>query len=377
MIKRMILMLLAVGLVLGGVFGFQAFKGEMIRKFMVANAMPPQVVATAVAVASDWQPDIKAVGEVRAVKGVDIAPEIAGVVDAIKFESGADVDEGAVLVQLRADEDVAKLQALEANARLADITVERDAKQIKTQAISQATVDADSAARDVVKAQVAEQKALVTKKTIVAPFVGHVGLRAVDVGQYVASGTVLVNMQQLDPVYLDFTLPQQNLPQLQVGQKVVAVTDAYPGKSFEGEISALNAKVDSATRNIQVRATFKSPEHLLLPGMYATVVIASGAPQKLVTLPQTAIISNPYGNTVYRVEQKGANDKGEPVRVVEQTFVTTGAMRGDQVAVLSGVKEGDEIVTAGQMKLRNGASVTVNNSVVPSNEAAPKVEDGK
>ena len=375
MIKRMILMLLVVGLVLGGVFGFQVFKGQMIRKYMAAGAAPAQTVATVKAEAQDWQPALKAVGSLRAAQGVDVAPEVPGTVESLPFGSSTDVAQGAVLLQLHAEDDKARLEALEATSRLADIVVERDKKQLKAQAVSQATFDADMAAADVAKAEVNAQRALLAKKTILAPFAGRVGIRSVDVGQYLNAGTVVVTLQQLDPLYLDFTLPQQALPQLQIGQKVVARSDVYPDKAFDGTITAINAKVDVATRNVQIRATFANPDPTLLPGMFATVTVPSGAPQHWVTLPQTAIVYNPYGNTVYRVEEKGKKDKGEPILTATQAFVTTGETRGDQIAVLSGVKDGDQVVSAGQMKLHNGATVVVNNNAQPSNEAAPKVED--
>ena len=373
--KRMIIMLILVGLVLGGVFGWLKFSHMMMTKYMAAASNPPQTVSTIKAGMQDWQPETKAVGSLRAVKGADLAAEVSGIVDALYFESGDDVEAGKVLLHLRDADDIAKLQALEATARLADITLQRDQKQLKVQAVSQAIVDADVANSDAAKAQAEAQKAIIDKKTIRAPFAGHIGIRLADIGQYLNTGTAVVTLQQLDPIYLDFYLPEQALPQLQAGQKVTVKTDARPDKEFEGEITAINSKVEADTRNILVRATLKNAERLLLPGMYATVNIATGAPQRLLTVPQTAITYNPYGNTIYTVETSGKNAKDEPQLTAKQTFVTTGDTRGDQVVVLSGLKEGDEIVSSGQIKLHNGSPVTINNSVQPSNEANPKPKD--
>jgi membrane fusion protein (multidrug efflux system) len=371
----MIIMLLLIGLVLGGVFGFKAFGRKMMLQFMAASSNPSQTVSTTKVKTQDWQPELKAVGSLRAVKGADLASEVAGIVDSIHFESGDDVEEGKVLIELRSADDIARLHALEATAKLAAITLERDQKQLKVQAVSQATVDTDAANLDSAKAEAAAQQAIIDKKTIRAPFAGHIGIRAVDIGQYLNAGTTIVTLQQLDPIYLDFFLPQQSLPQIEVGQKVTAKTDARPDKVFDGEITAINSKVDPATRNIQIRATFKNAEHLLLPGMYAEVAVASGQPQHLMTLPQTSITYNPFGNTVYVVKENGKNEKGEPKLTVTQTFVTTGDTTGDLIAVLSGVKEGDEVVTAGQLKLHNGSVVIINNSIQPTTDANPKPED--
>ena len=280
-----------------------------------------------------------------------------------------------MLLQLRSDSDRAHLRALESAAKLAEITLQRDLKQLQSQAVSQATVDADSAALEGAKALVLEQRAVIEKKTVLAPFTGHLGIRAIDVGQYLASGTTVVTLQQLDPIYVDFFLPQQMLPKLKVGQKVVVTTDAVAGKEVEGAITALNAKIDPNTRNIQVRATLPNPDRALLPGMFANVAVTSGDAQRLVTLPQTAISYNPYGNTVYRIEQQAADEKSKGGLVAKQSFVTTGETRGDQVAVLSGVKEGEEIASSGLMKLHNGSMVVVNNSVTPTNDPAPKPKD--
>ena len=369
MIKRMIIMLVGAGVVLGGFFAFQNFKAHMIAQVMASMANPPQTVSTVTAEMQDWQPHMQAVGSLRAVNGADLSLEVSGIVGELHFNSGDDVSAGTVLLRLRADDDAAKLQALQATADLAQITYDRDVKQWKAQAISQATVDNDTFNLKNARAQVEQQKAMVDKKVLRAPFAGHLGIRAVDVGQYLNAGTTVVTLQALDPIYADFFLPQQALDQVKIGQAITAHVDTYPGHPFSGKITAINPQVDASSRNVQVRATLGNSDRKLVPGMFATIDIDVGTVQRHITLPQTAIAYNPYGSTVYLVEQNGA------AHAAKQTFVTTGATRGDQVAVLSGVKEGDIVVTAGQMKLHNGSPVTINNSVQPTSDASPTPTD--
>jgi membrane fusion protein (multidrug efflux system) len=370
---RMAIMLLAVFVVLGGTFGFIFVKGLLIKHFMSTMAQPPQTVTADKANASEWQPKITAVGSLRAVSGADLSLEVSGVVDVLAFNSGDDVEKGTPLLKLRSDDDQAKLESLQATAELYTITYDRDLKQIKLQAVSQATLDTDAANLKNAKAQVAQQQAILDKKTLRAPFAGHLGLRQVDLGQYLGAGTVIVTLQALDPIFLDFFVPQQAVDQVRLGQSIAVKVDAYQDQTFVGEISAINPKVDASSRNVQVRATLKNADRKLIPGMYATVDIPTGAPQNLITLPQTAITFSPYGDTVYIVDSKGAGADGKPQLVARQSFVTTGFTRGDQVAVLKGVSEGDLIVTSGQLKLHNGSTVLIDNSVTPTADAAPTV----
>jgi len=371
MTKRMVIMLVVVAVVLGGIFGFQVFKGIMIRKFMSAMSSPPQTVSTIKAGYSEWQPNIEAVGSLRAVKGSDLSLEVSGIVDSISFNSGDDVDQGALLLKLRSDDDVAKLESLQATAELNKITYERDQKQFKIQAVSQANLDTDAANLKNANAQVAQQQAILDKKTLRAPFAGHLGIRAVDLGQYLSAGTVIVTLQALDPIFVDFFVPQQAIGQVRLGQVVTVKIDAFKDKPFTGEIAAVNPRVDASSRNVQVRATLKNADHRLIPGMYATIDIATGAPQNYITLPQTAITYNPYGDTVYIVDRKLTNADGKPQLIARQSFVTTGATRGDQVSVLKGVNEGDTVVTAGQIKLHNGSNILIDNSITPTADASP------
>jgi membrane fusion protein (multidrug efflux system) len=369
MIKRMIIMLLLVGVVLGGFFGFQVFKASIIKKVMAGMSNPAQTVSTITAGSQQWQSHVDAVGTIRAVNGADLSLEVAGIVDELHFESGDDVAAGTVLLRLRSNDDIAKLQALQATADLAQVNYDRDLKQYRAQAISQATLDTDQFNLKNARAQANEQQAVVDKKILRAPFAGHLGIRMVDVGQFLNPGTTVVTLQALDPVYVDFFLPQQALDQIKVGQTIAVKVDTYPGQSFAGKIAAINPQVDPTSRNVQMRATLANPDHRLLPGMYATISIDVGKPEAHVTLPQTAIAYNPYGSTVFLVEASGA------AHVAKQTFVTTGATRGDQVAVLTGVKDGDVIVTAGQIKLHNGSPVTIDNKIQPAFDANPPPTD--
>ena len=371
MTKRMVIMLVAVAVVFGGLYGFQMFKAAMIKKFMSTMMSPPQTVSATKAESSEWQPSIEAVGSLRAVKGADLSLEVSGVVDSISFNSGDDVAQGALLLKLRAEDDVAKLESLQATAELNQITYDRDQKQFKIQAVSQATLDTDAANLKNAKAQVAQQQAVLEKKTLRAPFAGHLGIRAVDLGQYLSAGTVIVTLQALDPIFVDFYVPQQSVDQVRLGQSVAVKVDAFKGQTFDGEIAAINPKVDASNRNVQIRATLKNADHRLIPGMYATIDIVTGKPQNYITLPQTAITYNPYGDTVYIVDTKGNDAEGKPQYIARQSFVTTGATRGDQVAVLKGVNEGDMIVTAGQLKLHNGTTVLIDNSITPTADASP------
>jgi membrane fusion protein (multidrug efflux system) len=375
MIKRMLIMLILVGAVLGGLFGFKAFVNGKIKEAMAGMANMPQTVSATKAETSDWQPTIDAVGTLRAVRGAELSLEVPGVVETISFQSGDEVKAGQVLLTLRKEDEEARLQSLEATASLAQITYDRDLKQLKAQAISQAIVDNDEANLRNARAQVAVQKAILDKKTLRAPFDGKLGLRQVDLGQFLAAGTMIATLQSMDPIFVDFLLPQQAVARINVGDRVRARIDAFPGHTFEGRITAINPKIETSSRNVQVRATLPNADQKLMPGMFAAVELDTGTAQRLVTLPQTAVSYNPYGSLVYLVDDRGNGVDGKPELVARQVFVTTGATRGDQVAILKGVSEGDTVVTSGQIKLRNGVPVVVDNRAVPSNDAAPKIVD--
>ncbi len=385
--KRMLIMLVLVGLLIGGVVGFNFFKGYMMQKYMASSPVPPATVSTMKADYQQWQPQLTAVGTMRAVRGVDVTSEVAGLVRSVEFKSGDEVKAGQVLAQLNAESDIAQMRALEAAADLAATVYERDKAQLAAEVISKAQVDNDAADLKSKRAQVAQQAATVQKKTIRAPFSGKLGISTVNPGQYLNPGDKLVTLQTIDPIYVDFFLPQQQLPQVAIGQQVTLTTDAYKDVSFSGKINAINPKVDPSTRNVQIEATVPNSKRQLLPGMFASVKVNSGAEQRFLTLPQTAITYNPYGDTVFVVkksEQKDAKkdekkdakkDDGKPSLVAQQVFVTTGPTRGDQVAILKGIEPGAEVVTSGQVKLKNGTPLVINNAVQPANSPNPKPQE--
>jgi membrane fusion protein, multidrug efflux system len=369
MAVALIVMVLLVALVVGGVFGWQAFVGSFFKKFMEQAAAAPQTVSTVTAARTSWQAQVHAIGSLRAVRGSDLSAQASGVVDAIAFDSGNDVPAGKVLLKLRPNDDFAKLDQLEAAAELAGQTLRRDQEQFTAQAVSQAVIDTDVSTLKAARAQVIAQRALIEEKIVKAPFAGRLGIRQVDLGQYLAAGTTIVTLQALDPILIDFYVPQQALRDVRPGQAVSASVDTFPGVAFPGVIESINSKVDSASRNVQIRASFANADHRLVPGMFASVSIDAGSATNEITLPQTAITYNPYGNTVFVVEH--GTSAGKPRDTVQQRFVKLGDTRGDQVAVLSGIAPGDVVVSAGQMKLRNGTAVAINNAVQPTDEPTP------
>jgi membrane fusion protein (multidrug efflux system) len=371
---RLTLMLVVVALLAGGVIAFHRFKAGILKQVTATIQSAQPTVATATATMQPWQSTLSAVGSLRASNGADLALEIGGVIDDIRFESGRDVAAGAMLLRLRPNDDDAKLQQMQATAESDAITYRRDLLQLQAHGVAQATVDTDASNLKVARAQVLAQQALINEKTIRAPFDGRLGVRQIDLGQYVAAGTTIVTLQALDPMFIDFYLPQQALAQIAVGQSVAVTLDAYPGRSFAGQVSSLNSKVDAISRMLQVRATIANPDKALLPGMFATATAANGPAQALVTIPQTAVAYNPYGSLVYLVHD-GKDPKGQPQKLVRQQFVTTGATRGDQVSILKGVNAGDVVVTAGQLKLHNDAAVRIDNTVNVTDDAAPVPQD--
>ena len=368
--RRLIVVVAVVGGLLALLVGGHLFIGHMINQAMAKGSAPPQTVTATVVKYSDWQPEITAVGSVRAVRGVDITTEVTGLVRSVDFRSGDDAKRGQVLVRLNSDADVATLHSLEAAADLAATVYERDKMQFEAQAISQAQLDADAADLKNRRAQAAAQAALVEKKILRAPFDGRLGITTVNPGQYLNTGDKVVTLQELDPVYVDFRLPQEQLAQVRPGLEVRVTLDAFPGESFAGKINAVDPLVDSSSRNFQAEATVPNPARKVLPGMFVRVTVLSGAQQHYLTLPQTSITYNPYGSTVFLVEK---NAQG--ARTAQQTFVTTGATRGDQVAVLSGLKEGDEVVTSGQLKLKNGTPLDISTLAQPADAPNPTPQE--
>ncbi|HVS52591.1 MAG TPA: efflux RND transporter periplasmic adaptor subunit [Opitutaceae bacterium] len=367
MIKRLLLMLAAMTVIVGGTIGYKLFGRHMMNVALAAQKPPPVTVATAEARALEWRPTLHAVGSFNATQGIVVSAQLDGAVTQIAFDPGAAVASGQLLVQQDVSTETAQLESAEAAATLANLALER-AKQLRTSGSnSPSDFDAAMAGFQQARAAVAAIRSTIEKKTIRAPFAGRAGIRLVNLGQFLRSGAAIVSLQALDPIFFNFTLPQQDAPQVACGRQVSVAVDAFPGAVFCGSITAANANVDEATRALQLQATLANRDGRLQPGMFGSVDVELPAAENVVTVPLAAIVYNPYGNAVYVVEpgEGGAT-------IARQQFVQTGATRGDQVAILKGVKAGAVIVTAGQLKLRNGASIVINNSIVPGDSAAPK-----
>jgi len=374
--KRMVYMLLGILLLVGAVVGWKYYGYVQYQKSAAAAPVTSSTVTSTKAEFQQWQPQITAVGTLRAMRGVDVTTEVAGLVRSIHFKSGDEVKAGQLLAQLNADSDVAFLRSLEAAADLANTVYERDKALLSAEVLSKAQVDTDAGDLKSKRAQVAQQLAVVQKKTIRAPFAGKLGISTVNPGQYMNPADKLVTLQTIDPIYVDFNVPQQQLPQLSVGQKITLTADAAPGQTFIGKINAISPRIDPATRNVMIEATLPNPKRELLPGMFASVKVNSGAENRYLTLPQTALTFNPYGDTVFVVKPTDKKDeKGKTALEVQQVFVTTGPTRGDQIAILKGLEPGAEVVTSGQVKLKNGARVVINNTVVPADNPNPTVQE--
>ena len=373
--KRWLYMIGAVVVLLLVIGGIKAYSINKTIEAFKAQGEPRFTVSAVQAETSLWRPSLSAVASLHAVHGADLSAEVAGIVEGIDFVSGQDVKAGQLIVRLRSADDRARLKSLQATAALAQVNYDRDKAQFEAQAVSQATLDTDSANLKAAQAQVDEQQALVNKKFIRAPFAGRAGIRAVDPGQYVAAGAKIVTLQALDPIYADFYLPQQSLSQIDVGQTVTVTADVSAGQPVQGRLEAINPQVDTNTRNVQVRAQLKNAGARLLPGMFANVVVDVGQELRHLTLPQSAIVYNPYGASVFVVQAADAKEHGPNALTVKQQFVEAGPTRGDQVAILKGLKDGDRVVTSGQLKLKNGALVVIDNSVKPSNDRDPKPDN--
>jgi len=386
--KRMIVTLTVTAAILGAL-GFVKFR--QIQDAMgqaAAFQPPPEAVTTVVAQQEKWPAALSAIGTVAAVQGVTVSADLPGIVDHISFESGAAVQQGDLLVQLDTRQEQAQLAqhqaqlaVAEAARELARLNFERLDGLVSEGAITRAEYDKavaeqkqTVAEQKQTEAQIEEIRATIARKTIRAPFAGVLGLRQVNVGQYLTSGNAVVPLQSLDPIYVNFGVPQQDASQIGVGHTVRITTDDVAAVTFTGRVTAINSVVDEATRNVQIQATLTNPKGKLRPGMFVQTEVHVGANRSIVTLPASAISYAPYGYSVFVVEDiKAAN--GQTYRGVRQQFVKLGPARGDQIAVVSGVKTGEEIVSSGVFKLRNGAAVLVNNKVQPENQPAPKPED--
>ena len=374
--RRMIVMLVSVCLLLGLLVGFNTLKTALFGYFISSMGLPPATVSTMVVEEDEWQPTLSSVGNIRAFRGVDLSAETGGAVLNVFVKSGMDVKKGDLLIQLNDAADIAQLNSFKAMADLAKVINERDKQQLAIQAISKNVFDTSAADAKSKAAQVEQQAALVAKKSIKAPFSGRVGIIAINPGQYVNAGDKMLTIQTLDPIFVDFTLPQSTAGMIQVGQAIEMKTDAFKDAGFKGKITAVSPKVELNTRNMQIEAMVSNPDKKVLPGMFANVTINLGDRVRYLTLPQTAITYNPYGSTVFIARKTDRKDKqGKPLIEAEQVFVTTGLTRGDQVAVVKGLEPGVMVVTSGQLKLKNGTPLIINNQVQPGFNPNPKPQE--
>ena len=374
MAKRMFVML-TVTLVFVAGLGFVKFK--QIQTAIAQGAAfqaPPEAVTTVVAEQERWPSTLNAIGTVAAVRGVTVSADLAVIVEEIVFESGEPVREGQVLVVLDTRQEQAQMAAAEAQRVLARLNFNRMQELLDQQVVSKAEYDSATAASRQAEARVGEIRAAIERKTIRAPFAGILGIRQVNKGQYLAGGDPVVPLQSLHPIYVNFGVPQQVIAQVQIGRTVRVTAEHLADAALSGRISAIDSVVDPTTRNIQVQATLANPAGTLRPGMFVQTDMPLGAEQRVVALPASAISYAPYGDSVYVVADL-KDDKGHGYRGVRQQFVKLGPARGDQVAVVSGVNPGDEVVTSGVFKLRNGAAVQINNSVKPGNNPAARPEN--
>jgi membrane fusion protein, multidrug efflux system len=374
MLKRMLLMLVVMAALIAGL-GFIKF--QQIQTAIAQGAAfkpPPEAVTTLVAKDEEWPDTLTAIGSMAAVQGVDVTADLPGVIEKISFDSGNFARQGDVLVLLDTRQERAQLAAAEAQRDLARLNFDRMQGLLKGNVISRAEYDRATAEQLATEARVGEIRAAIARKTIRAPFSGVLGLRQVNLGQYLSDGEVVVSLQALNPIYVNFGVPQQSAGHVTTGRKVRVTAGDVEGFEFEGRVTAVDSVVDAATRNIQVQATLPNPGGTLRPGMFVQAEVVLGASRSVITLPASAISYAPYGDSVFIVDNL-KDPNGVPYRGVRQQFVKLGGARGDQVAVTSGVKVGEEVVTSGVFKLRNAAAVLVNNKVQPGNNPAPKPED--
>ena len=372
MTKKIILALAGVLLLVGSLASVKVLQFQTMFAQGANFAPPPEPVTTAEVTRDAWQPTLTAVGSLAAVQGVMLDAEVAGTVKRIAFESGASVRAGELLVELDSGVEQAQLRAAVASAELARANLAR-ARDLRVKSMmSQADLDSADAQAKQADAQIDNIRAVIEKKAIRAPFAGHAGIRQVNLGQFLDTGASIVTLQSLDPVYVNFSLPQQRLAQLKTGMTVRVTTDAFPDRNFEGKLTAINPEIDTVTRNVRVQATLANPQNLLRPGMYVDVAAVLPTTEAVLTIPATAVLYAPYGDSVFVVEDKKDEKTGAVGKVLNQQFVRLGKTRGDFVVVESGLSAGQTIVTTGVFKLRNGMDVVVDNRLAPDSQISPK-----
>jgi membrane fusion protein (multidrug efflux system) len=374
MTKRMIIMLLAVAAFLGAI-GTVKFRQIQAGAAMAASFQPPpEAVTTVVARQDHWPATLSAIGSVAAVRGVTVSADLPGIVESISFDSGRQVQAGEVLVRLDAKQERAQLAAAEAQRDLARVTLDRVRGLVAEGVVAQSELDRASAEHKQAEARVGELRATIDRKQIRAPFSGALGIRQVNLGQYLNAGDPVVSLQAVDPIYVNFSVPQQEVAALRIGAEVRVASEGLAGPEPTGRITAFDSVVDPQTRNVQVQANLPNQKGRLRPGMFVDTHVVLGASTTVIAIPASAISYAPYGDSVFIVgDLDGPGGKG--YRGVRQQFVTLGGARGDQVAVVAGLAAGQEVVTSGAFKLRTGAAVRVHNETQPANEAAPKPED--
>ncbi len=358
--------------VLGGIKGLQISRMVAQGKTFVP---PPETVTTFKVQPESWESLLTSVGSLEAVQGVMVTAELKGKVEKIAFEPGTKVRAGDLLVQQDISSETAQLRASEAAVALAKITLQRTRKLLAENTVSQSQYDNADAQYKQAAAQVDNIRAAIAKKTIRAPFAGRIGIRLINLGQALNEGDAIVSLQSFDPIFVNFSLPQQQLAQIRPGLTVRVTSDAIPGRTIEGKITAINPAVDPATRNIRVQATVANSEEQLRPGMFANVVVVLPAQEKVLPIPATAVLYAPYSDSVFIVKEKKNEKTTQPGKIVRQQFVRLGKKRGDFIAVNSGLKEGETIVSTGVFKLRNGQAVVVNNSLAPEFKLMPKTKN--
>jgi membrane fusion protein (multidrug efflux system) len=374
MAKRMILVLTLLAAIIAGLGAVKYMQIQAAVAKGAAFRPPPEAVTTLVAREVQWQETLDVIGTATAVRGVTVSADLPGIVSQITFDSGRAVREGEVLVQLDTRQEHAQLAAVEAQRDLARLNLDRMERLLADGITPRSEYDRVAAESKEAVARVGEIHATIERKTIRAPFTGVLGIRQVSLGQYLPGGAPVVPLQSLDPIYVDFGVPQQEVEHIRAGTEVTVTAEGIEGVAASGRVTAVDAVVDPATRNVHVQATFANADGRLHPGMFVQVHVVLGAGDKVIALPASAINYAPYGDSVFIVEDLKGPD-GASYRGVRQQVVKLGAGRGDQVAVLSGVPAGAEVVTTGVFKLRNGAAVLVDNSVLPGNDPAPKPEE--
>lgn len=364
--KRMIIILLLTLLVFGGLFAGKWYGQQMMSEYLNTMAQAPVTVSSTEAKVALWQQQVSAVGTLSAIQGADLTAEVSGIVDSIRFENGAEVKAGAIIASINSATDRAELASLEAQVRLAELERDRVAALWQRKSIAKSMLDKQQTELEQAEALVAAQRARIEQKLIRAPFTGRLGIRQINVGQYVAAGDPVIALQSLDPLYLNFTLPEERYTQVHVGQRVEALVDALDGKAFAGEITAIEPSIEQSTHNFDVQATLANKTQVMRPGMFTRIHVNLGEPSEKIIIPRTAISFNPYGNSVFLLTP---GDDGQ--LIAQQRFIQTGEERGDVVAVNQGLAVGEMIATSGLLKLRNGSIVSLNNTVQPEASVSP------